>query len=758
MAPSQTTSSALSLLKKVRDIIVSGDTVQSKLDHIVTNIADRLNVDVCSLYLLRAGDVLELCASEGLDIASLHQVRLMVGQGLVGDIAAFGRPLNIGNAPEHPQFLYIPQTGEERFHSLAGVPVIRRGQVIGVLSTQCETSEPLGDDAFDVLQTIGLIIAELLGEAELLYGAELAYASSQSLETHHITGSALAPGLAIGPVVIHQRSQAAHAVIADNPVAEQARLEGAMTAFRQSMDRLVAQSRHHTDAESRAIIETYRLFAYDQGWLRRMEVAIEAGLTAEAAVRRAQNEVSAHLAKSSSGYLRDRMRDIEDISDRLILHLSGSISPKDRTDLPDQFILVARSISAADLLEYSPGSIKALVLEENPATAHIVIIAKSLNIPVVGYIRQLLRLARVGDLVVVDGSHGDVFLRPSEEIEQTVRQHIEEQHQRRKAVQSVDNEPAVTKDGHAVTLYVNASLFVDVMEMQKVGAGGVGLFRTEIPYMVSRHFPDIEEQYQTYARVLKQADGKPVIFRTFDIGGDKQLPYLALPYEPNPAMGWRATRIGLDRPSLLKRQLRAMLMAAAGSELQVMFPFITEVSEIRRAKEMLETEIIRMRQDNKEVSHSVTIGVMLEIPALLWQMTELLEEVDFISVGSNDLLQYLFAADRESPMLGRRYNGFSPAAMRVFRDIIRRCDEAEVPVCFCGEFAADQAGLMALLGLGARRFSMAPSAIMAARHLVRQVDTVALASYVFQQLEKGRSLRYDLQDYARDHAIQWYQP
>jgi phosphotransferase system, enzyme I, PtsP len=703
---------------------------------------------------MRAGEVLELFATEGLRREAVHRTRLRVGEGLVGGVAATARPLALADAQAHPDFAYRPETGEEIYHSLMGVPILRGGRVLGVLVVQNRTPRRYTDEEIEIAQTIAMIVAELIASGELVNPLELAQSSSGALLPVRLNGIRLNNGLAIGPAVLHAPKLVIRQVVAEDVEAELARLRRAVAAMQSAIDELVVASRGLGAGEHRDIIEAYRMFAADRGWLGRITEAVQSGLTAEAAVQKIREETRTRMMQIADPYLRERLSDLEDLANRLQQVLSGSRIGTDAPDLPAEFILVAQSMGPAELLDYAHRRVRGLVLEEGSPTAHVTIVARAFDIPVVGRVEDATSRIEPGDVVVVDGDHAQLLIRPSEDIQQSIADAVDRRSRRRAYYETLRHEPAVTRDGVPIRLMLNAGLLLDLAQLPATGAEGVGLFRTEIPLLTRDAFPDVADQSAFYRRAYEQVGERPIVFRTLDIGGDKVLPYLNQAAEENPAMGWRAIRIGLDRPAMLRQQLRALLRAAAGRDLWVKFPMIAEVAELERARVLLERERERAAAERFPPPRSVRIGVMLEVPSLLWQLPALLERVDFLSIGTNDLAQFLFASDRSNPRLADRYDVLSAPMVALFREVVARCLAAGVPLSMCGEMAGNPIEAMMLIGLGFRTLSLTATAIGAVKTMIRSLDAAGLAAYLDEIGGRpDHSLRQRLHTYAVDHAV-----
>jgi phosphotransferase system enzyme I (PtsP) len=742
------------LLRRLRDIMAGSGSAQQRLDKIVGLIAADMVAEVCSAYIMRAGEVLELFATEGLRREAVHRTRLRVGEGLVGVIAATARPLALADAQSHPDFAYRPETGEEIYHSLMGVPILRSGRVLGVVVVQNRTQRHYTEDEIEALQTIAMVLAELAASGELIEPGELSPGDGIAILPVRLDGIRLNPGLAIGAAVLHETRIIVHQVVAEDPEAELERLRKAVAEMQSAIDDLLAASDVAAGGEHRDVLETYRMFAADRGWLSRMREAVRGGLTAEAAVQRVQDENRARMNQVTDPYLRERLLDLEDLANRLLQHIIGKSATAAAVAHPDEFILIARSMGPAELLDYDRRGLKVLVLEEGSPTAHVAIVARALDIPVVVRVKDILSKVEPGDLIVADGDNAHVFIRPGDDIQQAIEANMQMRLARKETYAAIRLAPAKTLDGVEVALHLNAGLLIDLPHLDESGAAGIGLYRTEIPFMVRDAFPDVDEQAELYGRILDHAGHRPVTFRTLDIGGDKVLPYLPESEEENPAMGWRAIRISLDRPAMLRQQLRALLRAAAGRPLRVKFPMVAEVAEFEAARAVLAIEVNRAAARQLQLPSEIKVGVMLEVPALLWQLPALLPSVDFLSVGSNDLCQFLFACDRGNPRLAGRYDALSPTMLTLLRELVRQCDEHKVPVSLCGEMAGSPLDAMALIGLGFRNLSMTPSSIGPVKTMVRSLRLAPLEQFLPSLANApDHSVRGKLSAFARDHGV-----
>ncbi|MBZ0162369.1 MAG: phosphoenolpyruvate--protein phosphotransferase [Notoacmeibacter sp.] len=743
------------LLKRLREFMAEPLEPQDRLDHIVREIARNMVAEVCSLYVLRADGVLELYATEGLNPGAVHTAQLRLGQGLVGTIASSARALNLADAQRHPAFTYLPETGEEIYNSFLGVPVLRAGRTLGVLVVQNRTQRIYREDELEALETTAMVLAEMIASGNLANlarpGIELDLRRPASFE-----GACFSEGVGLGHVVLHEPRIVVTNLFAEDTAAEIRRLETALGSLRLSIDDMLSRSEVASEGEHRAVLEAYRMFAHDRGWVRRLEEAIHNGLTAEAAVEKVQSDMRARMMHVSDPYIRERLNDFDDLANRLLRQLMGR-SPEDAAaDHPRDAIIVARSMGAAELLDYPREKLRGLVLEDGAVTSHVVIVARAMGIPVAGQVKGVVSMAENGDPIILDGDEGTVHLRPQAEIEAAYAEKVRFRARRQELYRSLRDQPAVSKDGVRFELLMNGGLLVDLPQLEDSGAAGIGLFRTELQFMVAATFPRAEEQERLYRQVIEAARGKPVTFRSLDIGGDKVLPYFSnATVEENPALGWRAIRLTLDRPGLFRTQIRAMLKAAGGKALKIMLPMVTDVEEIRAARELINREVRHLSKFAHLLPTSLKLGAMVEVPALLWQLPELMRAVDFISVGSNDLFQFVMAADRGNALVAERFDPISVPFLRVLRQIVQAAEAGHTPVTLCGELAGRPVTAMALCGIGFRSISMAPAAIGPVKAMITELDVDKLSRVMDDALAQPNrtDIRSLLGAFAETHTI-----
>lgn len=716
------------LLRRLREVLAGDSRGEERLDKIVRLTALNMVAEVCSIYLLGAESTLVLRATEGLNPHSVGKATLPIGAGLVGLIAQTGEAINTADAPNTPGFKYIPETGEEIYQSFLGAPIRRQGRTLGVIVVQNRASRQYDDEELEALELIATVIAEMSDAGELLSGEGAA--RRRATGPLMLRGVAAAEGVAMGRVALHEPKIVLHNPIAVDTAKERARLISAMQNVRGEIDRLIAgvgmssargAERLSSPGEHRDVLEAFRLFANDKGWQRRLEAAIDGGLSAEAAVEKVQNDARARLEKTADPYLRERLFDVDELANRLLRVLLG-LAPPSPEDLPEDAILLARRLGPGELLEYGRGRLKGVAMEEGSAGSHAAIVARALGVPLVTGLKGLIYAAEADDPIIVDGDVGRALLRPEGSVAHAYREKLTLRAQEAEMFKALRDKPAVTTDGHRLSLLMNAGLLTDLPGVEESGAEGVGLYRTELQYLVTTRAPRREAQTQLYRRVLEGAGDKPVVFRTLDMGGDKQLPFLKGAAEENPALGWRAIRIALDRPLLFRMQLQALIRAAAGRSISIMFPMIATADEFLRAKELIEVERMRHVAEGREPPSEIRVGAMLETPALIFAPQCFFDEVDFVSVGGNDLLQFFFAADRGNERVAQRYDVLDGAFLRMLRQIVQRCASANTPLSFCGEAAGKPLEAIALAALGFRTLSMRPAGIGPVKRALRAVD------------------------------------
>jgi phosphotransferase system enzyme I (PtsP) len=725
------------LLRQLRETMAEPLASQDRLDKIVTLIATNMHTDVCSFYVLRDDNALELFATFGLNRESVHMTTLRLGEGLVGLIAAQAAPLSLEDAPNHPAFAYRPETGEDPFNAFLGVPVLRAGQTLGVLVVQNKDHRVYGEDETEALLTTATILAEMIATSEfdtlIKPGQEVDLRRPRSF-----AGQSFTDGIALGKVVLHDPRVVVTNFIAEDTEQEAARLEEAIATMRVSIDDMLSHGDMASASEHRDILETYRMFANDRGWVDRLQEAIANGLTAEAAVERVQNDTRARMLRAADPYIRDRLHDFDDLANRLLRVLTRNGAASSPRELPENAVLVARNMGPAELLEYDRTRLRAIVLEEGGSTAHVAIVARSLGVVAVGQAQNIVSFSENGDDIIVDGPTGTVHLRPTAELEQTYVDKVRLSAKRRAHYRELRDKPSVTRDGVAMTLLHNSGLVADLPMLEDTGAEGVGLFRTELQFMIASRLPKVQEQIALYREAIRLSGGKPIVFRLLDVGGDKVIPYLRAMQEENPAMGFRSLRLALERPGLLRTQVRALLTAADGGPMTILVPMVTETWEFVETKRVIRLELERLIRSGITPPSVLRVGAMIEVPSLLFELDRVLPECDFVSIGSNDLIMFLNAADRANNRVSKAYDPIALPRLRALRHIVDMAGRYGVPITMCGELAGRPVEALALMAIGMTRLSMSPPAIGPIKEMVLGLELEPIRAAVAAALGEGQ--------------------
>lgn len=721
------------LLGRLRDALAESSEGQARLDKVVGIIASSMRAEVCSIYLFRDAETLELCATEGLDAASVHQTRMRMGEGLVGRAAKSRSVINTADAPNERGFRYMPETGEERYSSFCGIPIQRLGDALGVLVVQSKAAREFSPDEVYALEVVAMVLAEM---TELgAFVGEGAALSARHTQPVLFKGSVAQEGASEGQVYLHEPRVVVTNPISDDPDIELARLRSGVETLRVGLDDLLSGNAN-TDAEQKKVFEAYRMFANSRSWLARMEADVGNGLSAEAAVEKEQSLARTRLSAAGDAYMRERLSDLDDLSNRLLRILTGQGANTD--ELPENPILVAKNIGPGELLEYGK-ALKGIVLEEGSVGSHATIVARAWAIPLVINAKGITREALNGDTILVDGDQGFAHLRPDEDVQKAFKDKISMQTRAQERYASIRDLPAQSKCGTVTALQMNAGLMADLPSLDGSGAEGVGLFRTELQFLVRNKMPQRAELSTLYRRVLDAAKGKPVAFRTLDIGSDKVLPYMKANDEPNPAMGWRAIRVGLDKPGVLRMQLQALIRAANGGPLSVMFPFIAQYDEFKQAKAEMDKAMARETILGHPLPSKLLVGAMLETPSLAFAPDAFFEEVAFISVGGNDLKQFFYAADRENERVRKRYDTLNPAFLTFLKSIADRCAKYDTPLSFCGEDAGRPIEALCFAAIGFKTLSMRPASVGPVKHLLRRVDLNEVREIIDASIAAGDS-------------------
>jgi len=739
------TTDSRQMLGRLREIMAEDGGGQTRLDRITRLIAEEMRAEVCSIYLFRDTDTLELCATEGLKAGSVHQTRLRLGEGLVGRVARSGTVINTDDAPAERGFRYMPETGEEAYSSFVGVPIQRLGEKLGVLVTQSRQARLFSDEEVYALEVVAMVIAEM---AELgAFVGEGAAMRARHSEPVMMQGTSGQEGTARGHVWLHEPRVVITNPIGEDPAREVTRLHEAVETLRVGVDRML-DTAQDGDKEQLDVLEAYRMFANSKGWMRRMAGNIDSGLSAEAAVEKEQSAARARMTQVADSYLRERLHDLDDLSNRLLRILTGQGS-ETGAEMPRDPILVARNIGPAELLDYGR-NLRGIVLEEGAVGSHAAIVARALAIPLVIHAERITTEALNGDAILVDGDQGIVHLRPDDAVAAAFRDKMAMQAEAQERYASLRDKPAEALCGTRITLKMNAGLMADLPSLESSGAEGVGLFRTELQFLIRSHMPKRAELSALYSRVIDAAKGRRVVFRTLDIGSDKVLPYMKPTDEPNPAMGWRAVRVALEKPGVMRMQLQALIRAAKGRPLSVMFPFVAQYEEFRAARAEMDKALERERILGHPLPSEIEVGAMLETPSLAFAPDAFYEEVDFLSVGGNDLKQFFFAADRENERVRRRYDTLDVSYLNFLEGIVYRCATLGTRLSFCGEDAGRPIEATCLAALGFRTLSMRPASIGPVKSLLRRSDLGELRELLHAERARGtQNLRPAAIDYLR---------
>ncbi|MEZ5852343.1 MAG: phosphoenolpyruvate--protein phosphotransferase [Hyphomicrobiaceae bacterium] len=742
------------ILRRLHEIMSETDDGQRRLDKIVRLVSGLMVAEVCSIYLRRQDGTLELFATEGLNPEAVHTTFMKRGEGLVGRCAELRVPINEPEAQSHPAFSYRPETGEEIYHSLLAVPILRSGEVLGVITVQNKTQREYTEEDVEALQTTAMVLAEHLSTGAV-EGAVPAGSASISASAV-MRGQSISDGIALGHVVLHAPRVVITELMAADVEAEIEHLDAALVELKTTLDEMLDQGGLAKEGEHRDVLEAYRMFANDRGWQRRLHEAVGSGLTAEAAVDQVQNRTRVRMLRQGDPFWRERLRDLDDLSDRLLRILTArkqGATPVD--DMPHDAVLVARTMGAADLLDYDRSRLRGLVIEDGSGQSHVAIVARALGIAAIGQVPGIIERVERGNPIILDADSGEIHIRPTGEVISAYADKARFRARRQRKYRTLKDQPAVTRDGCRVQLHMNAGLQMDVAHLDEAGADGIGLFRTELQFMIAPSFPRLERQTAAYKAIIEEAKGKPITFRSLDIGGDKMLPYLRHRHESNPALGWRGIRLGLDRPALFRTQVRALLRASGTRDLRIMLPMVSDVSEVLTARELVDRELELARRRNGGVPERLHFGIMIEVPSLLFQLDEVMPLVDFVSIGSNDLLQYFFAADRENTRVSGRYDSLSAPFLRALQAIVAAAERHGVQAAVCGEIGGRPLEAMALIALGFRSLSMSLSNIGPVKAMLMSLDAGRAREILGDLIARGEPhMRDALRKFAEHEGIE----
>jgi phosphotransferase system enzyme I (PtsP) len=749
---------------------ISGEAaadLRETLDKIVAAIAEGMEVEVCSLYLFDPRrDRLVLRATIGLDRESVGKVSMRTNEGLVGMVIEKGEAVGVTDAISHPRYKYFPETGEERYHTFLGVPVQDgRNKPIGVLVVQTLTRRKFTKSEARLLKTAANQVAQILSHFRLRetlatkekereeyrrrmieanrqlkdyekVGGKTRVAAPVKIRRPRLVGLPAAPGFAIGVahVVGTFMSTIDRNVRAADLKAEQKRLEEALARALTELGALKARMAPMMSDSDLKIFDGHRMILEDEEFVGRVRETVAQGFAAESALFRVIDELSAQMLNVADGYLRERATDFRDVGHRVLRHLRQE-GGKDRFGKPT--IIVAEELTLSQLTMVSHDNLVAIALQSGGVTSHAAILARSFEIPTVVGVEHLMESVVGGDTVVLDGNSGIVYVNPTPEVEKDYVALTKRYENFKRELMEDSDQPAATRDGHRVRLYANIALYNDVPLALQYGAEGVGLLRSEFSFLTYEDFPDEDQQIALYNRMLQTFGQRPVTIRTLDIGADKYPPYMRVPREENPFLGWRSIRISLEMPELFKVQLRAILRAATRFNVRIMFPMISSLEELRRAKELLAQCQAELYNEGLDHNPHVPVGIMVEVPSAVWLAPRLAPMVDFFSIGTNDLVQYLLAADRNNPKVAHLYEAFHPAVISAVSEVVNVARAADKEVGICGEMASDPLATLLLVGLGLDELSLSPLFIPVVRKALREVDYQTARQVAREVLQMG---------------------
>ena len=735
--PDKTESLGLRTLEDISTLILHSHDMQETLDNIVALVSKRMESDVCSIYLLDDdGETLRLQSTKGLARSSVGKITMNVSEGLTGLVVEQRGVISLENASAHPRYKYFRETGEERYHSFLGIPMFARKTPVGVIVVQHREPRKYTVTEISTLSTIAYQISSIVINAKLLdslrkkdeerasleqqlrkiHAGEMPVRDACPAETDRggaaFSGIAVSAGFASGGIYLLNRRDPLLSSIVETALPPDEELHRFTMALEKAriqtlyMEKRVAEKLSEEDA---AIFHTHLMILEDRGFTGRIQELIGREYGAARAVQEVVSHYVDAFARMDDPYLKSRSADMEDIGRRLMDALDGN--EETAAQLAEKRLLVAVEILPSDLATMEIDNILGIVTEKGDVNSHAAIIARSLGIPAVVGVEGLLRQLSLKDEMIIDGNSGHIYINPENRIKAEYTRLTNDFSCKRRELEGLRDIPAITKDGVRISLYANISLISDIRIAVINGAEGVGLYRTEFPFMARRHFPDRHEQHHIYARILEEFQGKTVTFRTLDIGGDKTLPYFDHPQEDNPFMGWRAIRISLECRNIFRDQLAAIMTASVGRDAKIMFPMISGVEELLLIRDIVAGLHEELHREGLPFNNRIPLGIMIEIPAAVQMAEVLARKVDFFSIGTNDLIQYTLAADRNNPKVKGYYSAYHPAILHSIKKVAAAGAHAGIPVSLCGEMAAEPLGALLLAGLGITDLSMSSPSI-----------------------------------------------
>lgn len=733
MAVSAVLSEALSVQRVISEQISAPNMAEEKIAEVLKIFANSFEADKIALYATVDENYLEKIG--GINDSNFKST-LRFNDENVGLCALNCRTINTKDETES-------------FYQLC-VPIIRMYNTIGVIVLG-KNSE-FDENTVSAIETLSLSLVDFISSKSVNEYKNRLIKEKGFVIRDSLKGVGLNAGYGVGKVVLHRRHRELVNIFAENIELEQSRLDEGRKKMSEYLDKKIAQT-ENSIGNSVAIMEAYKMFAQDKGWYKKISADISKGYTAEAAIEHVYEEMWNKLSLTDDVYLKEKLYDLRDVSDRLRSFVAGET--ENTEVLPDEdIVIIAQNMGPADLMDYNYEKIKGLVIEDGTATMHAVIVAKALNIPVIAKIHGVLQEVKSGELIALNGENGKLYIHPSDEI---ISEFKEKSFGRKNIfaeLKTLRNLPTETLDGTKINLALNYGFDLDFDYIEPTNCDGIGLYRTEIMYMASEKMPDVETQQKQYARLFNKMGSKRIIFRTLDVGSDKLLPYWGEIKEENPAIGWRSIRITLDRRAILRQQIRALLRASAGKTLNIMFPMISTLQEFLEAKETVMLEYEREKTRKNPTAKQINIGIMIEVPSIVFQLDEILQEVDFISVGTNDLYQFTFACDRGNPRLSNRYDVLSAPFLRLMKTIVDKAGQYKVYCSVCGEMAGNPIEAMVLIGMGYRNFSVSGSSYAKVKKMIRSLKKEDIEDYVKLLFKSNKkSLRPQLLSYALDHGI-----
>jgi phosphotransferase system, enzyme I, PtsP len=765
----------LDILEDISTLISHSHDLQETLESIVATVADRMQTEVCSIYILdRDKKRLTLRATMGLGLESVGKVSMGTSEGLTGLVIERMKPVMVADTLAHPRYKYFPETHEEHFHSFLGVPLSDRKMPLGVLVVQTSRRREFSRDEIRLLTAISAQAASIIVQARLAESLESkeqerkvfqkrmneamrklrSYEGARRDKTAkqrwrgRLDGLAASPGFGRGKAFVLEPRMDLSAIKkkkARNPERERERFRGAVERGIEQINIVKNRMSQLISKEETAIFDVYRLILEDPAIIQQIESQIvNQGYVAEYAVKVVFEQYLQSIANIDDNYLRERTTDVKDAAQRLLENLTGM--PGQQYDVPDDAVLVAEDLSPADLSMLEGDKFRGIALATGGVTSHASILAKSFEIPSVVAIDDLTEVIRQGDMLIIDGNAGSVHVNPNSEIIREYDRLERDYAELNRELGGLKNLPAETTDGHRVSLYANIGLLSDVAFAQLHGAQGVGLYRTEIPFLSHRDFPSEEEQYSLYCKVVEGMAGKPVTIRTLDIGADKYPSYMrSVATEPNPFLGWRSIRISLEVEEIFKTQLRAILRAGDLGRVRILIPMISSLEEIQKVKEILAEAKSELEHEGTPYDRQMELGIMVEVPSAVQLAERFLREVDFLSIGTNDLIQYILAVDRSNRKVAGLYEPLHPAVLAALNATIQAGKREGKRIAMCGEMAGDPVSALVLLGMGLEEFSMGSLYIPVIKKAVRSTSyqsAKAIAEIVLEMDTTSEIKRY----------------